>query len=234
MAELRRVGSRLVVISMFCLISACSFTLPPPVEPDDRIVCVIEPLKDLTGSYEALEPKFEQLIVDKFQDDYTHRYTAGSYPQKDMTTLISNNFTFEIASSSYVLPRDNALIISGTVEQIQYGSVIDIEGLIVDYHMLGLWRLYLGGGEDSRAGLVEYRLAVRRAGDNGLIRTFIIQGAYRKSKPDRAKILEMANKLAVEDFCFELNDNITEDIGKKKIANTYSGRVKRGYPSAIW
>ena len=217
------------------ILLSCSSTLPVPVPVDQRILVVIDSLKDLTGDYGPPGESFESLAARKMLDDYAHRLLQSGYPKTTYTEFVTNHFAAAPAGLepvSVVGTNGPILRLSGTVEQIVYGQPDDIEKYIVNTWMLEVWSV-LKSGNDDRAAFVEYHISVddARSGEN--LKTLIIQGGYRQSGADRERIIGLANKVAAEALVYELNKEVGPMLGHDPKTQTWEGERIDEYTSAL-
>jgi len=223
------------VLSLASLWIACSSTLPVRVPVNKRIRVVVEPLRDLTGDYDAMGESLETLTSRKLKDDYAHRLFESGYPKSVYTEFITNSFMeapHGIETTTTVDGQGPILRLSGTVEQIVYGRPQDVEEYIVNTWMLEVWGLLVSGSDDS-AGFVEYRVSVDDARSGEHIKTLLVQGGFRQEEADREHIIGLANKVATEALVYQLNKEIAPLVGVEPKTAIWQGTKVDEYPSSL-
>jgi hypothetical protein len=97
-----------------------------------------------------------------------------------------------------------------------YGLPKEIEKYIIMHEYFGIIGLASQEHRDrnSRSGLVEYYFNIfDKKGTN--IGDFLIQGSYSMNEPDREKIIEEANKVAVANLIFKLHSKVLKKLNIK-------------------
>lgn len=193
-----------------------------PVE--DRIECLITPMKDLTGSYDPVSPKLETLIQQEGDSDfakYEYRGTSSSY---DKRIYVTNHFIIHklLPENSRKLEDDPSLykastfdlLITGTVQQIKYGTPTEISKYFVDAWLFGIWGVLVREEAEqtnvNRAALVEYNFKVFDAKTRKKIASFTIQGAEKLPINDRERIVLLANKKVAQGLLVKLNTEVAK------------------------
>ncbi len=224
----KKASTFIIIITVFLLIG-CAVTIPPPFPVQQRIECLIAPLEDLTGIYKAVKPSFETILTSKMMEDYAQHIDKGPTQGYKKKTILTNVFipliiSLEIDSSTendivetFGKSSNADLLIKGTVDQLSYGSPMDIEKYIASYVAFGL----LGVGssaksdKEKRAGFVEYRFKVYKLPDEKFLDSFIIQGAHSSSISGRQEIIKKANEIVTEELVYQLNNKIAKHFRKQ-------------------
>ncbi len=225
------------IVGLVCLATvgaSCAVpSLPPPVPVDNRIMSAFEPLRDLTGQYDALKRGFDAAVRDRMQADYVWSYEKMEYPVDWQTEFITNIFTLSPLAGGRA-PGQAVLLFRGSVEQIEYGSPKKIKEYIVDWWLFGIWGDLLHDAEatSDRAAFVEYRLELYDVAGDKVLETWLIQGAYRGRKTDRSEIIAGANDVAADRLIFRLNNEISYRFNRQPSRKRLSGRW-RSPPSEV-
>jgi len=199
-----------------------------PIPPEHRLKGLILPLKDLTGSYAPVEPKLEELIKDASKTNfirYTYRGPSSSY---DVDVYRTNHYIMSNVGpdgsdlANYYARKDNLsstnidssydFVVLGSVQQLQYGSPVEISKYIVNAWLWGAWGLLLSdrSTKENRAALIECNFKIYDARKRNQIASFTIQGAEKLPINDREKIVRLANKKIAEGFLFKLDNEVSK------------------------
>jgi len=220
------------ILAVIFVVSGCAVKMPPPLPKDARIQCSVESLRDLTGTHDSLEPSFESLLARKLKDDYSHLYFPGSYPTRERTEFVRNSFRAAVPGKS---DATLGVVLDGTVEQVAYGRADNISEYITSTWLLGVWGLLLSESRGAdRAAFTEYRFEVRDVRTGESLGVIVAQGASRSSTPDRERIVEGANKLAVEHLVFQLNQIVGKKLGIDAMEFHVNAKALNFYESALW
>ena len=202
------------------------------ISNENRLKLLALPLKDLTGNYDVVEPKMELLIENESKRNFIEYFYEGPYTSYDQINLITNHFDIDYFNKvnkldSIITTNPNKYhgIITGTVEQIQYGSPKEIAKYIVDSWLWGIVGLaYRESYEQgNRSALVEYNFKIFELPSKSKIASFAIQGTARHWKFVREKIVEKANKRAAYTFIYKLCKDISKHYGLEPIEYYKSG-----------
>ncbi|MCK5759670.1 MAG: hypothetical protein KAH33_00150 [Candidatus Delongbacteria bacterium] len=202
------------------------------VKIEDRIKCLILPFKDITGSYDPVEPKLETLLVEYSNSDFLGYKHKGNISIRDKNKdLFQSNYNIVEKKSN--IPNDakmddilnslsNAseydLLVSGTVEQLKYGSAFEVQKFIVDVYLWGFWGILAHNqSENDRAALLEYNIKVYDFNPKKLISSWTIQGAAKSPDRDREKLVKKANINVTDGILVKLNEITTERFNIKPI-----------------
>lgn len=189
-------------------------------------------MDDLTGAYDAVEPKLVPIVKEKLNSGFVTYDYKGPTPRYNKVIFVPNHFISQELPSNIDISKliDNnelclklaeklnaRIVILGSVQQIYYGQPKEISNYIVDAWLWGVWGLAAREEYErtNKMALVEYNFKIYDSIDESLIKTFNIQGTYSSPIPDRQKLVHEANKYAANGLIFNLNKSITKYFGIK-------------------
>ena len=222
--------SMVIVIVILTISTLIGCARLKPVQPnnvniEDRIKCLILPLKDITGSYGPVEPKLETLLVQNSKANFIEytpkrkisirdkkkKFFQSNYNIIAKESNILNNESIEDMLNSLSKTSEYNLLITGTVEQLKYGSAFEVDKYIVDVYLWGIWGVLAHNqSKNDRAALLEYNIKVFDLKTKKLISSWTIQGAAKSLERDREKLVKKANMNVTDGIIVKLNEISTK------------------------
>lgn len=215
-----------IVSSILAFLLSCAKPINLNSIPiDNRIKCLLIPLQDLTGSYSPIKPSLEQLVQETSKNDFINYFIKGPTASYDQEVFVANYFIVHKMTEDKKFLNDFPdipdsawpdlnfdLIITGTVQQIRYGSPTEVSKYFIDGWLWGMWGVWARekSEKSTRAALLEYNFKIFMAKTKQQIAAFTLQGAQKSTISDRERIVMLANKKVSEGFIYRLNNEIVK------------------------
>lgn len=193
------------LIPILCLVFVILGCPKPPLTPfEKRIPVFVQPPVPLTADYSLVSTPFDTQIRALFSSPFVE------LPEKVQGMPYITTYQNPLIPTS-----DSSLaryILTGDVERVAYEPISEVESRIESYAFGGLILMWLTGGDDGLAAIVQYRFQLLDDHRNA-IDEFVVVGVAAADALDkgRRELTKEANYAALSTLCVQLFTSIQKN-----------------------